>query len=730
MLFRKGARHQSKGLTGPDWNCLGKASSPLQVDRRHPVADRRQVTAATEPPGLGDAHKYGLRRLGVDAGELLSHVAEVPIALVLPVHGLHQLDRRLEVDLGQLLREGRARVSRPFLRRQIGGDDESLVEHFGSDLALAHVEQGFGDHSQDDQPVGRVPHRPRLGARQGQELQLPIARVLGQGASNVDQADGRPKIVLDRFDDGEGLLGGVGRDRPRGFAPDEVARVGALNRLQQAERTCGVDPGAALHGSRVVGLPLGLRGQRDLALGQAHGQLELACPVQAGLASPQRVGRILALADDPLQGRARVEVAAVEANSLGFGKDESAREDALEDEAPIDARLRFHEARCVTLDKDTRPDHRLAVGVDETTFQSSEPRELDLDALADLRARKPVGPQHLRPGRRGDIYFESLSGSLVYGWAPLRGVRSGRWKLIDSGESAELFDLRGDPDETENLETLEAQRLADLRAVLAEFENTDGEDGSTPAPAPLDAETQALMASLGYASGMSGGSLEGAPHPREMIHMEAELLALQGHMVRGDWEQVVNVCAYTLKLDPRNKSALVSITQALTNLGRLDDAEANAKLMRKFYPDVPEGYPGLAQVYVAQERPAKAYEVMSEGLAAFPDAERMRYLWLVAAFEADRPEVCTESVPGATVEFADSGRVLMMRARCEARAGQLEAALATLHDVVDLGFRALKGIEQTDDFAKVAELPGFAVLMATLDGPPPTSDAGDSSGAE
>ena len=51
---------------------------------------------------------------------------------------------------------------------------------------------------------------------------------------------------------------------------------------------------------------------------------------------------------------------------------------------------------------------------------------------------------------RRSLYFETLSGALNYGWAELKGVRRGPWKLIDSAEP-ELYNLEEDPGEMVNL---------------------------------------------------------------------------------------------------------------------------------------------------------------------------------------------------------------------------------------------------------------------------------------
>jgi hypothetical protein len=53
-------------------------------------------------------------------------------------------------------------------------------------------------------------------------------------------------------------------------------------------------------------------------------------------------------------------------------------------------------------------------------------------------------------------------------------VIKGRWKLIDSGSSSELYDIHADPDERSNLITVKPAIAQNMRALLQAFE-TKGE---------------------------------------------------------------------------------------------------------------------------------------------------------------------------------------------------------------------------------------------------------------
>jgi arylsulfatase A-like enzyme len=101
----------------------------------------------------------------------------------------------------------------------------------------------------------------------------------------------------------------------------------------------------------------------------------------------------------------------------------------------------------------------------------------------------------LSPKRR-PIYFESYYGNLHFGWAPLRGVREGSWKLTVAPRP-ELFDLEADPRESTNLAN---ERRAEARRLHGELQAIERQ-AKTAAPAKgLAPEEAEKLASLGYVS--------------------------------------------------------------------------------------------------------------------------------------------------------------------------------------------------------------------------------------
>jgi arylsulfatase A-like enzyme len=90
-------------------------------------------------------------------------------------------------------------------------------------------------------------------------------------------------------------------------------------------------------------------------------------------------------------------------------------------------------------------------------------------------------------------YAETFEPHVNRGKAPLRSVRTARFKYIDRGGAEELYDLALDPEESRNLASDQVETARALRALL------DGADAAAlEAPGATDADTEALLRDLGY----------------------------------------------------------------------------------------------------------------------------------------------------------------------------------------------------------------------------------------
>jgi len=90
------------------------------------------------------------------------------------------------------------------------------------------------------------------------------------------------------------------------------------------------------------------------------------------------------------------------------------------------------------------------------------------------------------------VRFEAATGHLAYGWAPLKGVVYGRWKLIEL-PIPELYDLSEDPRELNNLYDANLDKVSRLKSFLVLAAGSTRWSETRIAP-----DVEERLASLGY----------------------------------------------------------------------------------------------------------------------------------------------------------------------------------------------------------------------------------------
>ena len=309
------------------------------------------------------------------------------------------------------------------------------------------------------------------------------------------------------------------------------------------------------------------------------------------------------------------------------------------------------------------------------------------------------------------IYVESMFGRLCCGWAPLYGWRDGPWMYIDAPEP-ELYDLRADPGQLQNVAATHADQVARFRRGTRAAARASNAPGGTGAPS---AESTARMASLGYfAGGADVTPSLGDPkrmaalaermenaialerqdpakaaselravvaadpmNPLARRHLaialseahdyaaaihEAEELRRMGDagiettILIGECQRLAGRHADAVKTleaaaarDPRNADALDAYGRALVAAGRRDEAAATFERALVLQPDEAEALQGLADLAIERGDIGEARRRLGALRARDPDD------------------------PGVNVKL---GTVL-------ARSGDLPSAIAVLKEVVD-----------------------------------------------
>jgi tetratricopeptide (TPR) repeat protein len=242
-----------------------------------------------------------------------------------------------------------------------------------------------------------------------------------------------------------------------------------------------------------------------------------------------------------------------------------------------------------------------------------------------------------------------------YGWSELTSIRDGRFKMIRAPRP-ELYDLRRDPGETDDLAARDPERVAAMQAALKSLEARVGNAVAPQATAPLDPEVEERLAALGYtAGGPSSSALEDRPRgdPKDKIDLynllkdaggdsaegrldEAiakvrEALAqdpgiVEGHTLLGNiqlkakrYDDAVKAYREAVALDPAHEGTVFSLALAYKQMGRLDDAEAGFERMRQLDPRATKPLWQLADIWMQRGQFDRAESALKEALRSKVD---------------------------------------------------------------------------------------------------------------
>ncbi len=181
---------------------------------------------------------------------------------------------------------------------------------------------------------------------------------------------------------------------------------------------------------------------------------------------------------------------------------------------------------------------------------------------------------------REHAYLESLVPQLDYGWAPYRGLRTERWKLI-LAPSPELYDVVDDPAELDNRYFGEPEQAERLTGVLMSLCREDQVAGS----AALDPATIEQLRSLGYVAG-GGSTTQGSGRDAKEMGWALEAMdRARAHMRRREVLETIDVLEGILARDPTNRYAQRVMVDQLLKAGRPQRAQELATTILETQPD-------------------------------------------------------------------------------------------------------------------------------------------------
>ncbi|MCP4661472.1 MAG: sulfatase-like hydrolase/transferase [bacterium] len=306
-------------------------------------------------------------------------------------------------------------------------------------------------------------------------------------------------------------------------------------------------------------------------------------------------------------------------------------------------------------------------------------------------------------------YAETYYPRIHFGWSELASLIEGDFHYLEAPEP-ELYNLRTDPGEKENVLRANRRIYAGLRDHLATYDRT-----LNPATEE-DEETSAKLAALGYLAGSAADAGEGplADPKAEMATLSDTLKTALGLFNQGRFADAVPIFQEMLADNPRMsdgwrnlgvcferlgrydealhafqeamKSALgspvlaIDLGKLLVKMDRPEEARAHAELALNAAPDLAAAL--LAEIALAEDRPHEAVRLLRVALdKGQPDPVVRRQLGLALAETGRMPEAL--EVLEALARQYDDPPSLNALAKVLADGDQLAEALAAVERILD-----------------------------------------------
>ncbi len=300
----------------------------------------------------------------------------------------------------------------------------------------------------------------------------------------------------------------------------------------------------------------------------------------------------------------------------------------------------------------------------------------------------PVLPGLGEESPRQPVYSEARMPASAYGWAALKAVTDGPWRLI-AAPRPELYNVVDDPGEQRNLLATGRPGAAGsrqakaparrLRAVLVAIDaGFERRLGTEPAHDP---ELQANLRSLGYLSNMSEA---GTIDPKDGIRLLADFDRARQLMGAGNTVQALGLLQGLVARNPRNVPFRSRLAAAQLETGDTRAALASYRAAIELDPRLDFLHRNLADAYLRLghiEQARAEYRLALELNPRFAAAWlRLAELAARAGEGAQERRLLLEAVAAGTTSAA----ILSRLGQIEITAGAADAAEAHLRQATGL----------------------------------------------
>lgn len=290
-----------------------------------------------------------------------------------------------------------------------------------------------------------------------------------------------------------------------------------------------------------------------------------------------------------------------------------------------------------------------------------------------------------KPGRLA--YSETFYPRFHFGWSELRSIQGARYKYVEAPRP-ELYDLDQDPGETRNLVETEASVAADLRQALDEIESATPDGGGEAEEQPVDAETMAKLAALGYVGGRAPERSGKLADPKDKIEALNLILSAMGDNLvdlrNGNHRAIIDRLEKILRTEPDYVEGYAMLAQAYRKIGRADQAIRVLGAAMKISPDSEPIQQALAEAYAEGKDHDAAGAILTRMIASWPKHPSAYFILADVLADQGRHDEAVARL-GQVLQFApDNGRAHYEIGRLLLRRGRTQQAAEEIRRAVEL----------------------------------------------
>jgi arylsulfatase A-like enzyme/Tfp pilus assembly protein PilF len=317
--------------------------------------------------------------------------------------------------------------------------------------------------------------------------------------------------------------------------------------------------------------------------------------------------------------------------------------------------------------------------------------EVPKESWQDMQGES-VAPWLLEGKReRLPAYAESLVAQLQFGWGELKAIRERGFKYIEAPRP-ELYDLRADPGELENLADEKAKVARQLRGRLHELEQRfqRAEADRDAGGATIDEETARKLQSLGYVASpqtVSSPELAGVD-PKDRIADYREFSATLSEALEAidseRPEEAIRLLRPLAEKIPTHSLVHYHLGQAYLRLKDYPPAIGELEVALELSPRFSQARADLAEAYIRTGQPQRAAGLLREGLEEQPKNPAFHFELGFAYHAEKRFDVALDAYREAHRLEKTHPQLLSNMAALYLQTGRAGAAITRLEELVEL----------------------------------------------